>query len=436
VSSYPATATLSIYGNRFSSGGADSVSLTATSGSLSHSLAVPFNVGDYKITGTQTFAAIAGQQVTANLQLASLYSYTGRVNATCDVTALAGATCTLAPVNPISVATSGSAALSATINIPSDATAGAYNVAISTQDTSGAPAHSFSISIQVGDYSIAGTPSLSGTPGAQVTANLQINSLFGYSGTVNATCDASALSAATCTLAPSNSVSVPSGGSAKLTATVNIPNNASSGTYTIQVNAQDTTGVLRHSASISLTVGQDFLVTSSTDSQTVTAGQTSGPYGLTVRPVGASFAGAVTLTCTAGLPAGAQCVFNPPTPVTPGNSAVDVVMNIATKASAQSRASAASHFPPPVIWLPIAAFVGMGLSETRNAKRLRRVLGALIVWLGMIAFISCAGVSSGGGGSGGGQPPQSVTYHITVTGTSPGTPADAGQSTTVALVVN
>jgi hypothetical protein len=144
--------------------------------------------------------------------------------------------------------------------------------------------------------------------------------------------------------------------------------------------------VLRHSASISLTVGQDFVVTSSTDSQTVTAGQTSGPYGLTVRPVGASFTGAVTLACTAGLPAGAQCTFNPPTPVTPGNSALDVVMNIATKASARSQASAVGHFPPPVIWLPIAAFVDMSLSETRKAKRRRSVLGALVVWLRMIAL--------------------------------------------------
>jgi len=108
---------------------------------------------------------------------------------------------------------------------------------------------------------------------------------------------------------------------------------SSAGMYAIKVNAQDTTGMLRHVASISLTVSQDFLVTSSTDSQTVTAGQTSGPYGLTVRPVGGSFTGAVTLACTAGLPSGAQCVFNPATPVTPGNSAVDVVMNIATKAS-------------------------------------------------------------------------------------------------------
>jgi hypothetical protein len=44
--------------------------------------------------------------------------------------------------------------------------------------------------------------------------------------------------------------------------------------------------------------------------------------------LGASFNGPVTLACGAGLPAGAQCVFNPSMPVTPGNSVIDVVMNI------------------------------------------------------------------------------------------------------------
>lgn len=435
VNSFPATATLSIYGSRFSAGGIDSVSVIATSGSLSRSLVVSFNVGDYGVTGTQTVAAIAGQQVTANLQLASLYSYAGKINATCDPAALVGATCTLAPANPITVAAGGSATLVAIINVPSNAVAGIYNIGIRTQDTTGAPVHLSTISVQVGDYSISGTPNLSGTPGAQVTANLQINSLSGYSGTVNTHCDPSALPGATCTLTPSNSVTVSGGGSAKLTATINIPNNASAATYAIQINAQDTTGVLRHGTNISLTVGQDFLVTSSTDSQTVTAGQTSGPYALTVRPVGASFSGAVTLACTAGLPAGAQCVFNPPAPVTPGDSAVDVVMNISTKASAGSHASAMGHFPAFVIWLPIAAFVAASLPESRNSKRRPRVLLGFVVMLGMIVLVSCAGVSSGAG-DGGGQPPSPVTYHVTVTGTSPGTPANAGQSTSVTLVVN
>jgi hypothetical protein len=45
------------------------------------------------------------------------------------------------------------------------------------------------------------------------------------------------------------------------------------------------------------------------------------------------FNGAVSLTCSAGLPAGAQCIVSPSTPLTPGNSAVDVVMNISTRAN-------------------------------------------------------------------------------------------------------
>jgi hypothetical protein len=48
-------------------------------------------------------------------------------------------------------------------------------------------------------------------------------------------------------------------------------------------------------------------------------------------------------------------------------------------------------------------------------------------------WLSCSGVSNGGGGGGGGTP---QTYQVTVTGTSPGTPPDAGQSVIVTLVVN
>src|SRR5262249_27613138 len=153
-----------------------------------------------------------------------------------------------------------------------------------------------------------------------------------YSGKINATCDATLLTGAMCALTPANPISVASNGTANLTVTINVPNNATPGAYNVKVNLQDTTGAPTHSAAISVTVAQDFIVTSSTTSQSVTAGQTSGPYALRVQPVGTSFIGAVSLACTAGLPPGAQCLFNPSTPVTPANSAVDVVMNIATRA--------------------------------------------------------------------------------------------------------
>ena len=296
--------------------------------------------------------------------------------------------------------------------------------------------HTLSVPFTVGDYSISGTQTLSGTPGAQAKANLQLTSTFSYGGKINATCDASSLPGAMCTLAPANPLTLASGGTTSLTATINVPNDANANQYNVKINTQDTTGNPSHNLSVSLTIAQDFLVTSSTASQTVTAGQTSGAYALRVLPIGSSFNGAVTLACSAGLPAGAQCVFNPSTPVTPGNSAVDVVMNISTRAnSARSDMPVKGNFPLSAVWIPLAAIaIGASASGNRNRAKARQLSECVVFCLMMMAFVSCAGVSNGGGG--GGQPPPPVTYHITVTGTSSGTPPNAGQSTTVTLVVN
>ena len=111
-------------------------------------------------------------------------------------------------------------------------------------------------------------------------------------------------------------------------------------------------------------------------------------------------------------------------------------MNISTKASgAHSGMPVKGNFLPPAMWVPLAAIVfGGSIRGKRTPTKLPQLSGCVVVCLVMMAFVSCAGVSNGGGG--GGQPPPPVTYHITVTGTSSGTPPDAGQSTTVALVVN
>jgi len=275
-------------------------------------------------------------------------------------------------------------------------------------------------------------------------------------------------------------------------------------------------------------VAQDFIVASSTASQTVNAGQTTGAYQLTVQPVGASFSGAVTLSCS-GLPALAQCVFNPSTPVTPGGSAADVVMNISTTPpTASFHASASRPATVYAMGLLLPGFV-IGLAAIRSPrKRRQRRVGStamLLLLLLTFALLSCGGVSTGGGGgtcasapsvpaglaassttstgttlawtasavtsdcsatytvyknaallttttsptnnvsglsagttysftvaasdsfgSSAQSPAINVTtlssgtlpgtYHITVTGTSPGTTADAGQSVQVILIVN
>ncbi len=127
---------------------------------------------------------------------------------------------------------------------------------------------------------------------------------------------------------------------------------------------------------MALTVAQDFhrrFV--DCQARRVTAGQTSGPYqpdhsarGGFVRLV------PVTLACSSGMPAQAQCIFNPSTPQTPGASAVDVVMSISTTAPTANVTSPASHSPIfyPA-WLLLPVFV-TGWPVSRSPRK-RRPLG-------------------------------------------------------------
>jgi len=396
--------------------------------STSFTLVVTANP-DFVLTEPSAFPEVnAGSSSTSGpISIASQDGFSGTVTLTCPTTYGAGS-CSVSPASVSSFP----ATATLTIN-GSSFTAGTYSLSIT--GTSGSLVHTLPVPFSVGDYSITGTQTLSGAAGGQAVANLKLTSSYSYAGNVNVTCDATSLSGAMCTVTPSNPIAVASGGTANVTATINIPTNATSGSYNIKVNTQDTTGNPSHSAIFSLTLAQDFTVSSATPSQTVTAGQTSGPYALSVQPVGSAFNGAVTLACTAGLPAQAQCLFNPSTPVTPGNSAVDVVMSISTHASkAGSRLRAGSPPGSYAIWLLLPGVViAAGLVQSRSLKRRFKFAGMMVAMGLLMLLLSCSGVSTSGGGGGNGNP---VTYHVTVTGTSPGTPTDSGQSVVVTLVVD
>lgn len=453
-----------------------------------------------------------------SISVAAQNGFTGTVTLACSSTYGTG-TCSISPTSVNSFPASATLTINGT-----NFSAGAYSVSVT--GTSGSAQHSVTVPFNVGDYTISGTTSLSLTPGAQGKASFTLISLDSYSGKVNATCDASALPAAQCTISPANPISVASGGTAKLTAIINTPNDANPSNYDIKIDTQDTTGTPNHSLTVTLTVTPDFIVTSSTTSQTVNPGQTTGPYNLTVQPVGNSFNNPVTLSCS-GLPAGAQCSFNPSAPVTPGDSAVDVVMSISTSSSTGSSV----HRSRLSLWLLLPGILFGGIVLQASRKSSRNVLAfltfVLSVWLAFV-LLSCGGASTGGGGGGGscsappstpGMPTASSTtgtgttlnwtassatvgctvtytvyegvsgatptplpntttsttyqvigltaqtrysfqvgatdavggpvmsqplnlttsgsiYTITVTGTSPGTPSDSGQSTQVTLVVN
>ena len=345
-----------------------------------------------KITFPEINAGSTG--ASAPISITSLDGFSGTVALSCPATYGLGS-CSITPTNVNSFPATATLTINGTSFV-----AGSYSLLITA--TSGSITHTQSVSFNVGDYSISGTQTLSLAPGRQGTANLMLVASLFYSGHINATCDASALSGAMCVISPANPVPVALGGTANLTVTINVPNNAAAGTYNINVATQDTTGAPGHSFTVALTVMQDFIVTSSTPSQTVTPGQKTGPYNLTILPVGSSFNAAVTLSCS-GLPALAQCLFNPSTPVTPGNSAVDVVMSISTAATAANLRFSASHganLRPEWLLLPGFA-IGLTLSRSPR-KRRSRILGSIaMMFLLCLGFslLSCSGVSGGGGGT-------------------------------------
>ena len=410
------------------------VTIQATSSGAAATVTATFNLTvtsdpDFVLSEASAFPEVnAGSTgTTGPITIASQDGFSGTVTLSCPTTFGANS----CSVGPTSVNTFPAIA-TLTINGSSFA-AGAYTLAIT--GTSGDVTNSVSVAFNVGDYSISGTQALSLPPGAQGTANLTLTSSHFYSGMVNASCDASALGGTMCTLSPPNPISVASDGTTNFSALINVPNNAADGTYNVRLSTQDATGAPSHNFVVALTITQDFLLTSTTSSQTVNPGQTTGPYNLTIQPVGAAFNAAVTLSC-ANLPTLSTCSFAPSAPVTPGSSAVNLVMTISTTAATSADARPPANRRPIfyALWLLVPGLVITCAPGRWAATRKSKILSSVSMLLLLMLTLSCGGVSTGGKGGQLGTP--AGTYQVTVTGISPGAAADAGQATQVTLVVN
>lgn len=408
------------------------VTIQASTAGAPATLSTAFNLTvttnpDFVLSEPSAFPEInAGSTGTMGpISIASQDGFSSPVTLTCATTFGANS-CSF---NPQSVS-SYPATAALTINGASFAP-GSYSLAIT--GTSGTTTHSINIPFNVGDYSISGAQTLTLAPAGQGQVNLTLTSSHFYTGQVNATCDASALSGAQCTLSPSNAITLNSDGAADLTATITVPNDAANGKYNININAQDTTGAPKHSFTIALTVGQDFTLISYTPSQTVnTPGQTTGPYNLTLKPAGSSFNAAITLSCT-GLPVGAQCLFNPSAPITPGASSASVVMTISTTGAAAAlvRTDRRIFYALSLLLLPAITIIWSRSQRDSGKGKLAAPFALLAILLSLLYLLSCSGVSNGGGG-GGGNPTPPGTYTININATS----SAATHSTQVTLVVN
>ncbi len=371
---------------------------------------------------------VAGSTGTSgSIIVSSQNGFTGTVALSCPST-FGSASCS---ISPSSVSTFPATA-TLVINGTSFA-AGSYQIAI--QGTSGSLTNSLNVPFNVGDFSITGPASFTSASSGQMTANLTLTSLYSFSGQVNATCDASALSGAQCALNVANPITLNSGGSVPITATVTVPSTAASGNYNVNVTLQDTAGSPSHTLTVPITVGQavqDFGFGSFTPTtQTISSGQ-SAAYSFSATPVGGSFANAVSLSC-AGLPALTQCSFNP-NPVTPGSSSAAVTMTISTTANSALQHRAALLYGPSLFVVGILFLAGGVSTSRRRQFYLAVALGGLLA-VGLF-LTSCSGATGVNAASTAvqqhSQGTQAGTYAISVTGTSGSLTHQAG---TVTLVV-
>jgi len=546
VTSIPTTASVTANAASLSAGSYQMV-VQGISGTTTHTLLIPLNVGDFQVTGPQSLTLGVGTQGAANVSVTASTYYSGNVTSTCSVSSLPGTTCTVSP-SPTVVSVGSTVPLVATINTANNGAPGNYNVSVDVQDSSGIPHHSLVFPVTVQDFALSSstssqtvaagrttgpynltvapvgaafanpvTLSCSGLPsgaqcsfspnpvtpgatsiaailtistasttpaettvvtvtgvsgalshsgtvslivtnpvvssgdfqlaviqpfpanvdaGSQPTAKVSVTP--NYSSLLNASCDASAIPGANCSVSPTSIQTTANTASTLAISVNNMPNNTSPGPYNINLTVADSSGQPSHTLQppLTFTVIPDFTVSSTTPSQTVTAGQTTGPYQLTVgpNPQGSSFSGAVTLSCSSGLPAGAQCQFNPSAAQSPGNQGVNVVMTISTRsATANVRWSSRHHTIFYALWLLMPGIVFSRIAVRQTSGKLKpRVLGTIAaLLLLMLSLLSCGGVSNGSvGGNGTGSTP--VTYVIIVTGTS----GSLSHSTTVNLIVD
>lgn len=174
--------------------------------------------------------------------------------------------------------------------------------------------------------------------------------------------------------------------------------------------------------------GQDFAVSSSPASATVSPGS-SASYTISIAPQGGiAFPGLVSFACSAGLPALASCSFSPSS-VTPGSSSASSTLTISTTAPSLTlplSEPGPRNGPGLILWIGLVFALATVVSFARKLGQRRAF--AVASWALLLCFVlpvfSCGGSSA----------PRSTpkgTYSITVIGNS----NQLQHSTSLTLVV-
>ena len=259
------------------------------------------------------------------------------------------------------------------------------------------------------DFAFGASPSsLTILQGGNGTSTITVTSVGGFNAAT--TLSASGLpNGVTAGFVP-NPITPPVGGNATSTLTLTASGSATTGTATVTVTG--TSGALVHTTNIALTVNPDFTYPNPiTNPNNANPGQFTTTT-MSISPKGGNLADNVTYTCSAGLPAGTTCSFNPPQ-LDAGTSGGTVTITVQTAGPFTGGASPSQRklrAQNQRLWLPLslplASMVLVGLAG-RSLPRRYKIVG-LCLALALTGFLLACGSSSS-------SPPPPPPISVTVT---------------------
>src|SRR5438309_11301859 len=247
------------------SAGLYTVTVTGTSGSLSHTTTVSYTVQDFTVAaGPTTVRVNAGSAGNSTITVTSLNGYSGTITLTNAIAPGSGLTCGLTPSSVV-LGSSASSTLSCS------GTAANYNVNVT--DTSGSLSRSVVVTYTVQDFNVAvSSTSVTADAGARGNSTITVSSQNGFTGTVGLTATISPPGGLNCAFSQ-NTVSLGTSGTSTLSCS------GSSGTYSVTVTGRRAS--LSHSVTVSYT-NQHLTVAAVSASVTIDANLT-GNSTITVR---------------------------------------------------------------------------------------------------------------------------------------------------------
>jgi len=271
--------------------------ITATSGSLVHTIAATLVVTpDFTIatsTGTVTVTA-AGASATDTITIAPLGGFNSAV--TLSVSGIPSGASGTFGTNPV---TGGSGTSVLTLSATSAAVGGSYTVTVT--GTSGSLVHSKTITLTIKNFSLTAAPStISAAAGASGTSTVNLSMTGGFASSVTFGTTSLPTGAVATFSPPASAVTGPT------TMTVTLGGGMTAGNYPF--NIIGTSGSLVQSIPATLTVTNGFSLSNS-GNVTVTAAGTNGTATITLT-ASPGLTGATALT-VGGLPTNATASFNP-----------------------------------------------------------------------------------------------------------------------------